>query len=181
VRALAERVLGREPRVLARLGAVLGRHLDALRTRTHGALELSRFTYAASDVVIADLDGDAARPVAERRRKTTPLRDVASLMLSLHAVAFATLADPARVRAEDREAARPWADLWWCSAASAMLASYVGAARTGAFLPPDRDELILLLDVFLLKAGFAGLSAALAAGDGVPAALDFLAHLLDEG
>jgi maltose alpha-D-glucosyltransferase/alpha-amylase len=180
-RALAERVLVGEGRVLTRLGALLGRRLAAQRTRHHGAFELAKVLYTSNDVVIADLEGDGSRPFSERRRKASPLRDVASMIRSLHEVAFGTLADPTRVRPEDREAARPWADLWWWSASAVLLGGYLATAREGTFLPPEREELGVLLDAFLLESGFAALSAALASGGNVTAPLAFLARLLDEG
>ncbi|APR76964.1 Trehalose synthase [Minicystis rosea] len=180
-RVLAERVLAGEPRVLARLGALLGRRLTAQRTRHHGTFDIGKTLYTSNDVVIADLDGDGARPWSERRRKASPLRDVASLIRSLHEVAFTTLQDETRVRLEDRDTARPWADLWWWSSSAVLLGAYLATAREGTFLPSDREELGLLLDAFFLEAGFNALAAALAEGGNVKAALAFLARLLDEG
>jgi maltose alpha-D-glucosyltransferase/alpha-amylase len=180
-RALAERILAGEGRVIARLGALLAHKLTASRTRHHGAYELSRLLYTSNDIVIADLDGDGARPAGERRRKASPLRDVASMIRSLHEVAFTTLSDSTRVRPEDREAARPWADLWWWSSSAVLIGAYLAAAREGTFLPREREELGVLLDTFLLETGFGALSAALAGGGNVAAPLAFLARLLEEG
>jgi maltose alpha-D-glucosyltransferase/alpha-amylase len=178
--AAAERVLAGEKRILERLGAILRRRLTARRTRHHGALELRRVLYTSSDVVIADLDGDAGRPAAERRRKASPLRDVASLIRSLHEAAFATLADKARVRPEDREAARPWADLWWWSTATVLVGSYLGAAREGSFLPVEREETALLLDGFLLEGALSALAASFPDPERVALPLAFLARVLEE-
>ena len=178
-------LLASEPRVLARLGALLGGRLTALRTRHHGSYELGRLLLLGNDAFIADLDGDPARPAAERRRKASPLRDVAGMIRSLFDVAWSTLLDPARLRAEDVEVARQWADLWWWSSSSAFLGGYLAAARDGGTLPRGRDELGALLDVFLFEAGLWALGDALAERDLGHArgavAVAFLNRLLEEG
>jgi maltose alpha-D-glucosyltransferase/alpha-amylase len=163
VAPLAARVLGREDEALRRFGAILRRRLTAPRTRHIGALDLRKVLLTGGDVLFADLDGDRSRPVAERRRRGSPLRDVAGLLRSLHEAVYATLLDPARVRPEDVGAARPWADAFWEASASALLQGYLERARDGGLLPrsPDGGELGLLLDAFLLESAFAALSAAL--------------------
>jgi maltose alpha-D-glucosyltransferase/alpha-amylase len=176
-RAAAERLLAGEGRILARLGALLSRRLTAQRARHHGAYQLGRLLVAGNEVVIADLDGDPARPAAERRRKASPLRDVAAMVASFHEAAFAALGDPARVRPEDVEAARPWADLWWWSAASTFVGAYLGAAGEGGFLPRGREELGELLDAFLFESGFGALADALEGRGSAGTALSFLDRL----
>src|SRR5262249_61286641 len=101
VAPLAAQVLAREEEALRRFRALLGRKLHAPRTRHLGALDLGKVLLAGNDVLFADLEGDRARPVAERRRRGSPLRDVACLLRSLHQAVFATLLDPTRVRPED--------------------------------------------------------------------------------
>jgi len=130
--------------------------------------------------------GAEREPGAERRRKGSPLRDIASLCRSLHEATFSTLLDPTRVRPEDVIAARPWAQAFWEVAAAAMVRAYVdaaGARGEGALLPRTPDELALLLDAFLLESAFAALGAALTAAEPLPraVALDFLTALLGSG
>jgi maltose alpha-D-glucosyltransferase/alpha-amylase len=183
VAAAAERLVAAEPRILLRLGALLGGRLTAQRTRHHGSYGLGRLFVLGHDVFIADLDGDPARPAAERRRKASPLRDAAGMIRSFFDAAWSTLLDPARLRPEDVEAARPWADLWWWSSSSAFLGGYLAVAREGTALPPERAEIAALLDAFLFEAGLLALGDALSARAALPTAVAvaFLTRLLEEG
>ena len=61
------------------------------------------------------------------------------------------------VRPEDRPALEPWARLWntWISAA--FLNSYIEAAQGAGFLPTDRKDLNIILEVYLLEKALAEL------------------------
>jgi maltose alpha-D-glucosyltransferase/alpha-amylase len=162
--APAQRVLALEAPVLRRFEALLGLRVTAQRTRLHGAWSLGKALWTGNDFIVADLEGDRSRPLSERRRKASPLRDAASMIRSLHAAAWWVLLDPARTRPEDVEAARPWADLWWAWVSAAFLRGYLEAAGEASFLPRGREELAVLLDAFLLESALAELAAALEAG-----------------
>jgi trehalose synthase-fused probable maltokinase len=55
-----------------------------LLTRVHGDLHLGQFLHRDADVpALVDFEGDPTREAAERRRRASPLRDLASLLRSV--------------------------------------------------------------------------------------------------
>ncbi|HEY0840396.1 MAG TPA: hypothetical protein VGD74_09440, partial [Vulgatibacter sp.] len=137
------------------------KRLTAQRARHHGSLDLSKFLFTGKDFVIIDLEGDKARAMAERRRKRSPLRDVAAVLRSYWRTATSVLLDPGLVREADRAAAAPWAEAWRTWVGAAFLGSYLDTAWDARFIPENRNELSMLIDVFLIENTLAELGSML--------------------
>jgi maltose alpha-D-glucosyltransferase/alpha-amylase len=148
----ALQVLDLQTEVLSRFRAVLSRKITAQRTRIHGDFHLGQVLYTGKDYVIIDFEGEPARPLTERRIKKTPIRDVAGMLRSFHYAAYTSLfghLGSAGVRQEDLAALEPWARLWNIWVSSTYLDSYLEHATPGGFLPADREELNILLSIYL--------------------------------
>jgi maltose alpha-D-glucosyltransferase/alpha-amylase len=161
VRELARELDGREESLLQTVRAVLEHKITAQRIRTHGDYNLCEVLYDGKDFTLVDFEGRPERPFIARRRKYSPLRDVAAMARSFHYVAHAALNDE-RVRPEDRPALRPWARFWALWVVVEFLRAYREVASEGTFLPAKQEEMNLLLDFYRIKRAVNELSYELA-------------------
>jgi len=108
--------------------------------RTHGDYHLGQTLWAGTDWVILDFEGEPARSVPERRRKRSPLRDVAGMLRSFAYVA--TAAEQLR----GTGAPEGWED----QARARFLDGYVSAVDP-SLLPSGQTAIDRLLSVFELE------------------------------
>ena len=122
------------------------------RIRTHGDYHLGQVLRTKSDsFVIIDFEGEPTRPLAERREKTSALRDVAGMLRSL-SYAAATMVQgtadekPDRKRQAERELV---GGRWERDARAAFLRGYTGAMKDDrSLLPNDPKRFEALLSLF---------------------------------
>jgi trehalose synthase-fused probable maltokinase len=108
--------------------------------RHHGDLHLGQTLFADDDWLVLDFEGEPARPLAERRRKRSPLRDVAGMLRS-----FAYAASAAEM-----QRGTPAPEGWEQRAREAFLAGYFRTVDA-ALLPPGQAASEQLLAIFELE------------------------------
>src|SRR6185503_9807137 len=121
-------------RLLTQLGGI-GRVI-----RHHGDFHLGQTLWADGDWVILDFEGEPARSLPERRRKRSPLRDVAGMLRSF--AYAATAAGP--LRGADVP------DGWEESARTEFVDGYLETVDP-SIVPPGRAAFDKLLSVFELE------------------------------
>ena len=96
--------------------------------------------WASGDWLIIDFEGEPARPLPERRRKRSPLRDVAGMLRSFaYAASAATILRGVEVP-----------DGWEERARSEFLDGYMQTVDP-ALLPPSDEAIVRLLAIFELE------------------------------
>jgi maltose alpha-D-glucosyltransferase/alpha-amylase len=150
VRAAARELETQEEALIQGVRAVYEHKITSQRIRGHGDYNLREVLYTGRDFIVIDFEGIPARPLSDRRRKYTPLRDVAAMLRSFRYAALFAL-NNGGLRREDRPILAPWTRLWYVWVAAAFLKGYREVAGRGAFLPANREEQDILLHFYLVK------------------------------
>ena len=141
---------------LSRRGVLLTkfRSLPTLRvgqwTRIHGDYHLGQVLRSREDFVILDFEGEPARPLAERRGKYSPLKDVAGMLRSFSYAAFSALTRYTMRRPEDYAQLESWARLWESSVSSEFLRAWRETASGSPIVPAREKDFEALLQIYML-------------------------------
>ena len=121
------------------------------RIRIHGDYHLGQILRAKNDFVILDFEGEPARSLTERRRKQSPIKDVAGMLRSFSYAAFAGLQRFAQRRPDDARNMEPWAQLWVNAVACAFLSSYQQSLAHATNLLPSGQTAQTMLRLALVE------------------------------
>jgi len=146
-----ERLLEARKELSARIRAISKEPFGAVKTRHHGDYHLGQVLVASNDFQIIDFEGEPARPLEERRRKHSPLRDVAGMLRSFNYAANSALMNVSAERLDHLETAAHWVGLWERQARKAFLEGYVEGARGSASYPEDEEKAGALIELFTLE------------------------------
>jgi maltose alpha-D-glucosyltransferase / alpha-amylase len=148
---LADRVIEGRDDLFERIRRLIPDTLDAQKTRYHGDFHLGQVIVVQNDFFIIDFEGEPARPLATRRRKGPPLRDVAGMIRSFDYAAVAAV----RELAEARPAAEPrmteLAEAWRQRAVDGFRAAYRKTMRGCAAYPASKKQAREMTAFFMLE------------------------------
>ena len=147
-------VLGAESQILGMFQTILRKKITAMRLRCHGDFHLGQVLNTGKDFVIMDFEGEPVRPIGERRIKRSPLRDVAGMLRSFHYADYSalfSLKERGLLCIEDLPPMEAWARFWHFWVCVIFLKAYLDVAGQGTFLPAIKEELRMLLDLYLLE------------------------------
>ncbi len=161
-------LLSRRIDLFTRANAITASVAAGQRIRIHGDYHLGQTLRTqgpakasekeAGDFVLLDFEGEPARPLADRRQKQSPLKDVAGMIRSFSYAAYSGLdqfltVNPDRIHSPDLVRLTAWAVLWQNATSSEFLRSYRETiAANPALLPPTQQAQALLAAYLLEKA-----------------------------
>ncbi len=157
--------LSRRPELLRRAQSIAALEAPGQRIRIHGDYHLGQTLRTAADpnspagggdFVLIDFEGEPARPIEERRRKQSPLKDVAGMMRSFSYVAYVAVDHFIAAGGGGREhldfgELSGWAHQWQNAASDRFLRAYRDVAAQNQALLPEPKAAQALLEAYLLE------------------------------
>jgi maltose alpha-D-glucosyltransferase / alpha-amylase len=125
--------------------------VKATKIRVHGDLHLGQALLTETDWQIIDFEGEPAKSIEARRRKSSPIRDLAGVLRSFDYAARAAVARVATTASGSLEPLNAYALAWRDAATEAFAQSYREHASGLTSYPGDEAEMRRLLDLFMLE------------------------------
>jgi maltose alpha-D-glucosyltransferase/alpha-amylase len=149
ISADARALASRREQILSRIDTLQAPPGLVLKTRHHGDYHLGQVLISKNDFIITDFEGEPARSVEERRRKHSPIRDVAGMVRSFSYAAGAGLGKAAE-SPEDLAKLAPLAADWEAQVRNVFLTAYDETARKAGIYASEAD-FRALLELFELE------------------------------
>ncbi|HXA27740.1 MAG TPA: aminoglycoside phosphotransferase [Candidatus Angelobacter sp.] len=140
----------RRPAIVARFEALRSLSDAGLAIRIHGDYHLGQVLRVDAGWVILDFEGEPDRPLAARRVRSSPLRDVAAMLRSFHYAAAAALMERCAPDSTDWEPLFLQGVQWADASGEAFWNAYLERASQGDLLPPPA-AVNALCDAFTLQ------------------------------
>jgi maltose alpha-D-glucosyltransferase / alpha-amylase len=148
-------LLSRRINLFARAHSITSPEYAGLKIRIHGdyhlgqTLRTSAIDGQAGDFVLLDFEGEPARPLAERRQKQSPLKDVSGMLRSFSYVSHTGLdqylTSNEVTQTSQVDSISGWTRLWQNSISSEFLRGYreTVAANPNLLPPPQQSQSLL--------------------------------------
>src|SRR5690606_5761008 len=127
------------------------------RCRIHGDYHLGQILRTRDPLpgghewVVLDFEGEPARPLQERRRKSSPLRDVAGMLRSFDYAVQSALREFHTDDLRVENTLRAWAAVWEEAVRREFLRGYRQTVGDAPFVPTDDETFERILTIFELQ------------------------------
>jgi maltose alpha-D-glucosyltransferase / alpha-amylase len=147
---LATALLAAQELLANRIDA-LPSQMTAVKTRFHGDYHLGQVLVVKNDFFIIDFEGEPMRPIAERRAKNSPMRDVGGMLRSFSYAAATALRRMGEIPPAQRATLHDSAVRWLAIASESFMNGYLEAMTDCPSLPADPAEARQLIAFFTLE------------------------------
>ncbi|HKO89492.1 MAG TPA: maltose alpha-D-glucosyltransferase [Burkholderiales bacterium] len=122
-----------------------------LKTRYHGDLHFGQVLIAHDDYLVVDFEGEPGRTLEERRRKHSPLRDVAGMIRSADYAARMVLTRFSGSAPEQHQSMNQAVKDWRRSVTAAFMHGYRLATKDVPSVPREDEVLDDLVELFIIE------------------------------
>ena len=145
-----------EPIIQQQLSYLGDKKIKAMRTRHHGNYILQNLCYTGTDFLITNFEGNRKSSFSERRYKSSPLNDVASMLLSFMECSYTAvtrLQARGQLNGTSGLTVYQWANSWATWVGSSFLRAYLKTLKRegGTFLPEEQKDIEYLLHISLIE------------------------------
>lgn len=151
---LVTKILNGEQILLEFTGRILKMTVSAKKIRIHGNYNLKQILFSGKDFVITNFEGQYATPISDRKLKRSPLRDVASLIWSLHTMVYTKLAAQNIFESASADKVETSAYQWWLAVSSIIFSNYLNtfdSKQENQILPVGKDKLEYFMLIYLFE------------------------------
>jgi maltose alpha-D-glucosyltransferase/alpha-amylase len=142
-----ERLARIDAELRERVADLTARPVQALATRYHGDYHLGQVLICGADFIIVDLEGEPGRSFDERRRKTTPLKDVAGMLRSFDYAKGAAARALAAEGLADASEVDGLLSQWRDEVRAVFVAAYRDAMQGCPAYPQEADDAERLIEI----------------------------------
>ena len=126
-----------------RFKSIAAGKLDCMKIRIHGHYHLSRILFTGNDFIIIGFEGDISFSYHSKKVKKAALRDLATLIYSIHRVSQTT--------AMSNQYDPKYAIRWFHYISGFLTKAYIDNSVGSLFIPTERQQFNNLLEIFLLE------------------------------
>lgn len=125
--------------------------LPAIKTRIHGNYKLDKVLFTGKDFKITNFEGELERSLSVRKIKHSPLKDVATMLHSLHYAIYKGYFLRKEFVPVDTNYLRPCLERWYQKVSKTFLKSYCQHLKDKAIIPDDQHTFEDLLNLYMFE------------------------------
>lgn len=144
-------LLASENRIEQVYKQIIQKKIQAKKIRIHGDYHLGQVLATGRDIVIIDFEGEPARPLSQRKLKQSSFKDVAGMIRSFHYAASTALYFNQSIDQKEVKFLDPWLSSWCVAVSATFLNEYMTIAAGAPFVPQDRSDRDVLLQIYMLE------------------------------